>query len=456
MIPIAPLFHHRVLQEHRAKFAFPIDLTDRYHQFLPLLEEFRQTTETLVYLQLIHSLFCGVLGYISPFEGTELWEIDLTDRIYLGYFTPQGSQPKIQIVTGLEPFKINFDQGMDWLIVIDLDRISLYYKDYGNLFSQSFSFNDCRNREELELFYSIFCRRNLLGNIAQPSSTRAEQLLEMTKSIEGKLGRDFYNYVFSLKQKLQRDISYRLHHLSINEEGLDDRLTKLIIYRLVLIQGLTDRGLLPSNLLQDAYNFVNPYVIQPVWVNFRAVFRWLKQGNPQQGIPPLDIEFVKTNDILDRVIHIGDELCRQMKEIAQFNLKDDIYPVFLSFLLINLLAQKKINFKRWRSHKLIQQAISTWNYLAENFTTEPIGYFDPECGMGLRLLVVFRFLQTFAHLMTFPETPTDGRLITLIQGNDPDEQKIPIVKLMFYLSANVKIELGMNDKPSSSVRYIGE
>jgi hypothetical protein len=448
LISIAPLFHERVLQEHRVKFAFPVDLTDRYGQFCPLLQNFRQNNETLTYLECLHSLFCGVLGYISPFDASELWELELNDRIYLGYFSAEKNQAKIEIIRETIPLKIEFDHSIDWLIIIGLEEISLYYKDYGNLFSQSFRFADLIEREKLELFYSIFCRRNLLGSPSLPNQARAYQLLEMTRSVEEKLSRDFYVYISALQQKLQRDISYRLQQLSIQEAGLDQKITRLILYRLILIQGLTDRGLLPRNLLQDAYNFVNPYVHQPVWVNFRAIFRWLEFGNQSQAIAPIDIEFFKTNDILDRVIHIGDELCRQMKEIIQFNLKNDIYPVLLGFLLVNLFSAQKVNFRKWRIHKLIQQALPTWNYLAKKIDLSnlvKVKCFDPECGIGLRLMMAFSFIQNLINQMEIDkeqeEMPLHKEVVSLISGIDRDEFKMEITKVVFYLNFGVKIEL---------------
>lgn len=447
MIAIAPLFHARVLQEHRTKFAFPLDLIDRYRQFFHLLHNARQNKEPLAYLECIHGLFCGVLGYISPFEASELWEIDLNDRVYLGYFSPGNNQAKIEIIEGIMPLKIEFNQSIDWLIVMDLEFISLYYKDYGNLFSQGFSFTDLDEGENLELFYSIFCRRNLLGSPSLPNQARVYQLLERTRSVEEKLSREFYAYISSLEQKLQKDINYRLRQLSIQEEGLNQKITRLILYRLILIQSLTDRGLLPNNLLQDAYNFINPYVIQPIWVNFRAVFRWLEFGNPSQAIDPVDVEFFQTNETLDRVIHIGDELCRQMKEITQFNLKDDIYPVLLSFLLVNLFSVKKVNLSRWRSHKFIQQALPIWNSLADKISIsnlEQVECFDPNCGIGLRLMVAFCFLYTLINQTNnygTEQAMTTKRIISRLSGIDRDEEKMEITKLVFYLNFGIKIEL---------------
>ncbi len=461
MISIAPLFHERVLKEHRVKFAFPPDLTDRYEQFCPLLQNARQNKEPLAYLECVHSLFCGVLGYISPFEASELWELDLGDRVYLGYFSVDNSQAKIEIIRGIMPLKIEFEQSIDWLIIMGLEDISIYYKDYGNLFGQSFKFTDLIERENLEFFYSVFCRRNLLGSPNIPNQARAYQLLEMTRSVEEKLGKEFYVYISTLQQKLQRDISYRLQQLSIQEEGLAQKITRLIIYRLILIQGLTDRGLLPRNLLQDAYNFVNPYVHQPVWVNFRAIFRWLEFGNQSQAIAPVDIEFFQTNDIIDRVIHIGDELCRQMKEIAQFNLKNDIYPVLLSFLLVNLFSDKKVNLRKWRSHKLIQQALPIWNNLTKkiNFSNlKQVECFDPECGIGLRLMIAFLFFQNLFNQIQIDQKEQDitieKRINNPISGIDRDEMKIEVTKLAFYLNFGVRIELSDRHKISENIIQI--
>ncbi|PLS68781.1 MAG: hypothetical protein CV045_06025 [Cyanobacteria bacterium M5B4] len=444
---IVPLFHQRVLQDHRTKFAFPQDLTDRYQQFLGLLHQARSSNEAVVYIQAVHDLCSIVLGYQSPFAGTETWELDLTDRIYLGYFSADRSHPCIEILAGLMPFKIEFSPGIDWLIMTDFYQISLYYREFGSLFTQYFYFDELTDREQLELFYALFCRRNLLGSPHQPTQARVYQLLEMTVRVEDNLSRDCYRYLTQLQQKLCKDIAYRLQYLGNEQQDVTPQITRLILYRLILLQGMTDRGLLPGNLLQDAYSFHNPYVSQPVWINFRAVFRWLDQGNPHQGITPTGITFFEMNSILDREIHIGDELCRQMKEISQFNLKDDLHPVLLSFLLLSLVSNKKINLRKWRTHKLIQQASHTWNYL--NDQLEPLNFHqlkqqqfvDLECGLGLRLFIAFILLKTYYNKRSSDapaETmPTDRDILKQLWGIDRDQRRIEVTNLHFYLSLGI-------------------
>ncbi|MFN3360930.1 MAG: hypothetical protein ACK421_05825 [Pseudanabaenaceae cyanobacterium] len=400
MIPLAPLFHPRVLQEHRLKFAYPQDLTDRFSLFWGQLLIAQTSENPLDKWQAIHDLFCGVLGYQSPFAQQDTWDLDLSDRIFWGYFSPTTAQPQGEIVVANLPVPWQLGENVDWLIVTDLNSITLYYREYGLVFGQIFWFQSLQEREQLELFYALFCRRNLLGNPSQPRQAKIYQLLELTESTEEELGHNFYRYFSPLYQKLCKDMHYRLAQLGALTPNLEQQITRLLLHRLLILQAFTDRGLLPPHLLQDAYNFVNPYVPQPVWVNFRAVFRWLDQGNPHQNIAPLAVHFCQFNDILDRLIHIGDELCRQMKEIGQFNLQEDIYPLLLVFILQRVYSHKKLTLKRWRTHKLLQQSTPTWNRLLERLSPLPVSdilslkFYAPQGEFGLTLAVVLRLLQT--------------------------------------------------------------
>ncbi|MCS6960465.1 MAG: hypothetical protein RMK91_10505 [Pseudanabaenaceae cyanobacterium SKYGB_i_bin29] len=440
MIPLAPLFHPRVLQEHCLKFAYPQDLTDRFGLFWGQLVAAQASDNPLDKWQAIHDLFCGVLGYRSPFAEGDSWELDLTDRIFWGYFSPSIYQPQGEILVSSAPVPLIFPASIDWLIVTDLNSIALYYREYGIVFSQVFQFAQLHDREQLERFYALFCRRNLLGNPSQPRQAKVYQLLELTEATEEELGQNFYRYCTQLYHNLTKDMHHRLAQLGVLTPQLDQQITRLLLHRLLIVQAFTDRGLLPPRLLQDAYNFINPYVHQPVWVNFRAVFRWLDQGNRQQNISPLGIKFFQFNEILDRLIHIGDELCRQMKEVGQFNLQQDVHPVLLIFILQRIYHHKKLTLKRWRSHKLWQQATNTWNRLLNQLQNrsvtemQQVKFYAPHPSIGVSLAVVFVLLQTLYGNASPP---------TIVQQLRSDDPELP--SLFFSLA------FGQNLLPSNSI-----
>ncbi|MFN5855189.1 MAG: hypothetical protein ACK456_04715, partial [Pseudanabaenaceae cyanobacterium] len=107
-----------------------------------------------------------------------------------------------------------------------------------------------------------------------------------------------------------------------------------LLNRVVFITFGETNGILPRYLMRDAYEFKNPYMDQPVWENYKAVFRWIRQGNTRH-IPPIsdyDYSLFLEDPVLDRELFVGDELCRQIKEINRFDLKEEVSGIVLACL----------------------------------------------------------------------------------------------------------------------------
>jgi hypothetical protein len=187
--------------------------------------------------------------------------------------------------------------------------------------------------ENLQALYFVLGRRTFLP-MREGLSSRVEQLWRASEACWQEQLRGVTRAWRQLQTQLVRDFRHRLRQ-EPNSEELAVAAARLLMYRALWMGWAEAWGLLPAGLLADAYHFVNPYRRQPVWENFQAVFRWLERGH-SQGHPPLErlgLPWFAWDDRLDGQLFLGDELCRQVYELATHPFREDIPLAAIAALL---------------------------------------------------------------------------------------------------------------------------
>ncbi|MFM7601790.1 MAG: hypothetical protein ACKO7R_11425 [Pseudanabaena sp.] len=251
-----------------------------------------------------------------------------------------------------------------------------------------------------------------------------------------------------------------------------------------------DRQLLPKNLIKDAYEFKNPYIVQPIWENYKAIFSWVQNGNATYHNPinAYPLSLFESDRILDQALFVGDELCRQIKEIARFDFNEDITRHILTCLFdesIKELSQYRkdlSNLSKRRTPKLpckaILQSESVIRVLQQHLSSAKNHHNDesqfaqdtllycqeyqerllkikiihPKCGAGVFLATALEFLLSEHERIHYlfnkfsdnsdnveaiaPKTPTE--VVThILQHNlfgcDVVEESIEITRLLLCL-----------------------
>lgn len=393
MIQQAPysLFQLKTLTKRMSSFGFPSDLYNRLakiQKWLAYVREGRQIDEA-THAEYLYDIFVDVLGYRSPFQpNTQGWELEFNPQPALGFFTSQASHPIAEIFV-YEPAR-DLDQDLiteidgrlesshpttEWLIVTNYQEIRLYHCAKPTLFFQRFLLTALfENLEYLKQFYFILCRRTLLTGAANSSETsRTSQLLEESQQLEVAIAKEFYSHYHKIRLQLVKDFRYRLFQLpnhghSNQTENLDTDSSDSIVNQLSITQAqkllnrilfiayCEDYHIFPDGMLAAAYEFHNPYIKQPIWENYKAIFRWIYQGNSKHN-PPIfscKISLFEPDDVLDKQLFVGDELCRQIKELTRFDFKEEISGIVLTYILeesvrdTDLLIKKGLedHFKR--------------------------------------------------------------------------------------------------------------
>ncbi|WP_019499523.1 hypothetical protein [Pseudanabaena sp. PCC 6802] len=314
--------------------------------------------------EFLHEIFVDVLGYRSLFYPDRLgWELEFSPTPCLGFFTEEKSHVLAEIFPGeinLKPVPIH--DTTEWAIVTNYEEIRLYHRFSSPLFYQQFYLNTLTNPDRLKQFYFILCRRTLLT--ASPKTqepSRTLQLLEESHQIEADIAKDFYSHYHKIRLQLIKDFQYRLQQLPqaqasnpiANEiKNLAIAKAQKLLSRILFIAVGEDRQLLANGLLNNAYEFYNPYTSQPVWVNYKAIFNWIDRGNskPNWQVNAYGSSLFAQDDLLDRFLFVGDELCRQIKELTRFNFDEEISNAIIAFVLEESI--KDLSLLKTESDKL--------------------------------------------------------------------------------------------------------
>ncbi|PZU96778.1 MAG: hypothetical protein DCE90_09040 [Pseudanabaena sp.] len=370
--PYYSLFHPKPLAKRVSSFGFPRDLGDRFHilhKWLRFASD-GEPSNLIAEAQFLHDIFVDILGYRSPFEtNSGTWELELHPNPALGFFTETSTNVIVEIwVNTAEEGAIvkpePHHETTEWLIGLDYRDICLYHRDVSGLFCQRFSWESLADLDQLKAFYFLLSRRTLLRGLAKSEErSRTTQLLEESHQLESEILKNFYSHYYKIRGQLIKDFRYRLQLLmqdpnfllsegKAQGEELNQNLTgspvnsekaiaiaiyqaQKLLNRVLFVAICEDRHLLPAHLIKEAYEFINPYIEQPIWENYKAIFRWIHDGNPNYSTPikPYAYSLFECDRLLDKALFVGDELCRQIKEITKFDFQEDITRHILVSLL---------------------------------------------------------------------------------------------------------------------------
>ena len=443
--PYYSLFHPKPLAKRISSFGFPKDLGDRFQivqKWLSFASD-GKPSNLLAEAQFLHDIFVDILGYKSPFESNGgAWELELHPHPALGFFTETSANviAEIRVSTAEEGAIIKPEpehENTEWLIVLDYREICLYHRHVSSLFCQRFSWDSLADLEQLKAFYFLLSRRTLLRGIANSEErSRTTHLLEESHQLESEILKNFYSHYCKIRSQLIKDFRYRLQLLAHPVENAENHLqikpedaiaiaiyqAQKLLNRILFVAFCEDRQLLPENLIKDAYEFENPYIEQPIWENYKAIFSWVQNGNANYHTPinAYSFSLFASNRILDQALFVGDELCRQIKEIARFDFCEDITRHILTCLFdesIRELSQFRkdlSNLSKRRIPKLpckaILQSESVIRTLQQHLAPSKnhqdtlaycqeyqerllrIKILHPKCGAGVLLATALEFL----------------------------------------------------------------
>ncbi len=336
-----PLFQSKILSRSISELHIPDAHKTILQKWVDSIESrsIYSQNEVALHGHFIHEILIGVLGY-QGFGESDQWDLQREQKIgrgnvdvALGRF----SETEAQIIAPFElkgantkdldaimsgrhksPVQQAWEYAMDapgakWVLLSNYVEVRLYAVGYGRQDYETWQFTDLLDPHEYARFMLLLSAKNLLR-------TETRSLLEASekaeKDITSRLYEDYRNLRFHLIDSLQHD---NPNTSSLTLVGH----AQTLLDRILFIAFAEDRGLLPEQTLQKAYQHNDPYNQKPIWENFKGLFQAINQGNKTLDIPAYNGGLFSPDPAIDQLV-ISDDLCEKFKALGEYDFESEV------------------------------------------------------------------------------------------------------------------------------------
>src|ERR1035437_5998684 len=340
-----PLFHPEVIRQQVRAF----DLPERAEDWQPKLQHWAgliasgradDFKETALLPDFLTDIFCGLLGYTGPAASVDTFtfsrerhvEVDgkRADAV-LGRFQ-KGKEQFVAVLEGKgardpldhpfagrrmsavdQAYRYAVNLPCDWIIVTSMRETRLYHK--GSPQNAYECFETTRLASEPVLLKRFVF---LLGAERVVSGQRDSHLYALLRASES-VGRELTNPFYALYADIRQRVLSRLcrENAAIAPQEILRCIQKLLD-RVLFCAFCEDRGLLPAESLKHAFEPRNAYNPQPVWLNFRGLFRAIDEGNAGLNIPAYNGGLFALDESLDG-LQVPNEVCAYFKDLGDYD-----------------------------------------------------------------------------------------------------------------------------------------
>ncbi|MDD5613084.1 MAG: N-6 DNA methylase, partial [Gallionella sp.] len=217
--------------------------------------------------------------------------------------------------------------GRKFIVLSNMVEIRLYAYAHTRQVYESFDVLELADSDaEYQRFRYLLGADNLLGG-------QTERLLAESaaaeKAITNQLYSDYRDW------RIQLIIALAQH----NAQPLPEIVTlaQTILDRILFIAFAEDRDLLPDRTIEHAYRQSNPYSPQPVWENFKGLFRAVDKGNAALGIPAYNGGLFRADVTLD-ALTVPDSACELFKKLAEYDFASEVSVTVLGHIFEQSVA----------------------------------------------------------------------------------------------------------------------
>lgn len=307
-----------------------------------------QLNETQLQGDFLADVFGNALGYTRPTEGKTGWSLEQhhvigsqTPDAVLGRFG-MGAEPKISAVIELKGAKEHLDFGRSkgrspvdqcwdylinlpttcrWGIVSNLVSFRLYERNSTKRRYEHFTLQSLRNIDTFRQFYVLFHYNGLVEGILK-GPPRAAALLQQTIERQRTVGDDLYQHYSQQRTALIEELHLnKKHPLPLAIEW-----AQRLFDRVIFIAFCEDRELLPPKTLQTAYEVKGfSQATNPRWQSFKALFRWVDEGEPPKtNIPAYNGGLFEKGPVDDLEFEDDDRYTTFFNTLGSYDFADEV------------------------------------------------------------------------------------------------------------------------------------
>jgi len=351
-----PLFNPRLLEKRLKVEAIPPAHAHMLHGWADTIRDssILLQKETAIRRPFLSILFEKVLGYRSFGQG-ERWTIHDEQGAAkgsmdtaLGLFSAVGSDKIVAPFELKGPDTVDLDAimpgrhkspvqqaweyandtpGCRFVLVSNMVELRLYAVGYGREAYETWRIADLINPGE-------YARLQLLLGAEQLLSGNTQALLEASAGAEKEITQKLYREYRTLRVQL-------VISLAQSNPGLELTQTiehaQKILDRVLFVAFAEDRGLLPEKTIERAFQSRNAFNPQPVWENFKGLFRAIDKGNAALAIPAYNGGLFAEDTVLDALC-VGDDICQSFKELGEYDFNTEVSVTVLGHIFENSVA----------------------------------------------------------------------------------------------------------------------
>lgn len=349
-----PLFHPRVIEKHlRGADGIPHKSLEVLKAWAANLAAGNYDSETQNDAEFIQRILVDVLGYKGSSSGLS-WTVAKNQPVgpgnvdvALGHFST-AKEPQI-----LAPFELKgarlrdldavmpgrhkspvqqaWEYAMDtkgarWVLVSNYKEIRLYAVGYGRKNYEKFDLAKMTEPAEFARFHLILAAQNFL-------SDRTLALLAESDAAEQDITKQLYADYKEVRARLIAEILSHDKKLGLTAVEI----SQTILDRVLFVAFAEDKGLLRPGTLKGASELQNPYSPQPIWENFKGLFRAINSGNPKLNIPGYNGGLFAQDSRID-ALQLSDKVCARLAKIGDYDFDSDVSVNILGHIFEQSIA----------------------------------------------------------------------------------------------------------------------
>lgn len=351
------LFRKKVFEKHLHISPLPETHATRLRDWQHLIQhgDLAQQNEIALQGEFMQQIMVDVLGYV-PFGRDKIYNIAREYPIArgkvdlaLGQFSTDKKVQQLQAVFELKGAKTkNLDaimsgrhlspvqqawnyardaRGCQWILVSNYLEIRLYAMSETSLVYEQFDLEKLTDPAEYSKFILCLHASNLLTG-------KTFSLLEQSRQADKDITTQLYNDYKGLRENLIAQL------IEDNQEIAPEDLiapAQKLLDRILFIAFAEDHALLPAHSLQQAYQHVDIYNPRPIFENFKGLFQAINKGSELLKIGAYNGGLFAVDKFLDK-LHVSDELCRQLSELAKYDFNSEVPVTILGHIFEQSIA----------------------------------------------------------------------------------------------------------------------
>lgn len=217
--------------------------------------------------------------------------------------------------------------GTKWVLVSNYLEIRLYGFGEGTQAYEHFDMARLHEPQEYARFMLLLSAENLLGG-------KTADLLKESRRED----KDITDALYADYKALRSTLIDGIRNTTPGIDPLASIATaQTVLDRVLFIAFAEDTGLLPKNILEQAFESEDKFNPRPVWDNFKGLFNAIDKGSNGLGVPKYNGGLFAPDATID-ALTLSDEICERFKKIGDYDFASEISVTVLGHIFEQSIA----------------------------------------------------------------------------------------------------------------------